>query len=182
MHLAVRPEHGELAHGDAGQLLHHPAGIVAQSMFYCRLPFRPRELVAEHNAFAAEGTIRLEHERLMLAPHVFQQAVGSAIRQQCLPVGKDARPQDMPAEHLAVVGVVVALGETRIGQHFPAALLVKFRRDRRDDAVLLEQGAHGFDVHALLLELKQIQHRIVTIGEIDDLAFVVDFRAGQTQL
>ena len=126
--------------------------------------------------------MRLDHERLLLAAGVLEQVALLATRQIRLAVGQQSGPEDVAAEHPALLVGEIPIGDRRVGKDLPAALLVQLRADRRDDPVLPEQPTHRLDVYAIGLELDQIEDAVVPVGDVHDVVLVPDFAAFQPQL
>ena len=80
----------------------------------------------------------------------------------------------MPSEDLPLVPGEIFPRKATIREYLEAALLIQFGSDRRHDAILFEQRAHGLDVGAFALQIEQIPHGIIAIGQIDAHALVID--------
>src|SRR5438552_18698765 len=101
----------------------------------------------------------------MLLPHVIQETGNAAVGKQRGPVGEKTRAQDVPAKDLPFVRAEVPLRELGIGQNLPTTLLVQFRGNGRDDAVLPKESAHRLDINASARQVDQVADGVVAVGE-----------------
>ena len=145
-------------------------------------PLRLADHRADHHAGAAVVAVRLDDQALALAGHVLEEIASAAVEQRGAAVAQEPRPRDVGGEHAALERREVARRQGRIAEHLEAGLLVQLGRDRRDHPVLREQGAHRADVDALRLHLEQIDHRVVAVGHVDDVALVGDLVAAELEL
>src|SRR5262249_457978 len=173
---------GKLADRDAGQLLHYPTFTIGQGGLQGSLPFLLNQRRPDPDTLASIRSVWFQHQRFPFASGVVKQVPRSAIGKDSLPISEKSRPKDVPSKNLPLLGCEVSLGVLWIGEDLPAAFLVQLRGDGRDNAVLLKQGPHRPDVHALACQVEQIANRIVAVSKIHAGTLIENLAVRQRQL